>query len=85
MKDVKEESVQWTDWDSNRECHKFKVVKHSSSAEIITANNNYINASYQENALPAIRIKIHHTCLPNPLGQSSIITRINFATLFRVC
>ena len=57
MKDVKKNnSVQWTDWDSNRECLKFdKVVKHSSSTEIITANN--INASYQENPLPAIRIK----------------------------
>jgi len=39
MKDVEENSVQWTDWDSNRECLKFdKVVKHSSSTEIITAN-----------------------------------------------
>ena len=32
MKDVKENSVQWTGWDSNRECLKFdKVGKHSSS------------------------------------------------------
>jgi len=38
MKDVKEKSVQWTGWGSNRECLKIdKVVKHSSSAEIITA------------------------------------------------
>jgi len=29
MKDVKENSVQWTDWGSNRECLKFdKVGKH---------------------------------------------------------
>jgi len=42
MKDVKENSVQWTDWDSNRQCLKFdNVVKHSSSIEIITTNNNY--------------------------------------------
>jgi len=26
MKDVKENSVQWTDWDSNRECLKFDKV-----------------------------------------------------------
>jgi len=40
MKDVKESIVQWTDWDSNRECLKFdKVGKHSSSTNIITANN----------------------------------------------
>jgi len=42
------------------------------------------NASYKENALPAIHIKIHHTILPNLLGQTSFITGINFATLFRV-
>jgi len=41
MKDVKENPVQWTDWDSNRECLKFdKVVKHTSSTEIITANKS---------------------------------------------
>jgi len=64
MKDViKENSVQWTDWDSNRECIKFdKVGKHLSSAKVSSA----INASYQENALPEIHIKIHHTTLPNP-------------------
>jgi len=28
---------------------------------------------------------IHHTSLPNPLDQTSFITGINFATLFRVC
>jgi len=42
MKDVKEHPVQWTVWDSNRECVKFdNVGKHSSSTEIIrpTANN----------------------------------------------
>jgi len=51
-----------TDWDSNRECLKIdKVVKHSSSTEIIAANNYIINASHQENALSASHIKIHHT------------------------
>jgi len=40
MKDVKEHSVQWTHWDSNRECLKFdKVGKHSSSTKIIITNN----------------------------------------------
>jgi len=40
MKDVKENSVQWTDWDSDRECLKFdEVGKHSSLTEIIIANN----------------------------------------------
>ena len=40
MKDVKDNSVQWTDWDSDRECLKFnKVGKHLSSTKIITANN----------------------------------------------
>jgi len=40
MKDVKENSVQWKDWDSNRECLKFdKVRKHSSSTKILTVNN----------------------------------------------
>jgi len=84
MKDVKENSVQWTDWDSNRECLKFdKVSKHSSSTKIILLI--FINASYQENALPAIHIKIHHISLSNLSGQTSFITGINFATLFRVC
>jgi len=39
MKDVKENPVQWTEWDSNGECLKFefdKVGKHSSSTKIIT-------------------------------------------------
>jgi len=47
-----------------------KVSKHASSIKLITANN-YINASHQENALPAIRIKIF---LLNPLDQISLIT-----------
>jgi len=39
MQDVKENLVQWTDWDSNRECLKFdKVGKHSSSTKISTVN-----------------------------------------------
>jgi len=43
MKDVKEDSVQWTDWDNNHECLKCdKVGKHSSSTKIITVLlNNY--------------------------------------------
>jgi len=42
LKDTKDNSVQWADWDSNRQCPKFdKVVKHSSSTETITANNLY--------------------------------------------
>ena len=44
-----------------------------------------INTSYWENAVAAIHIKIHHTSLLNPLGQTSFITGINFATLFRIC
>ena len=40
MKDVKENSVQWIDWNSNRECFEFeKVGKPSSSTKISTANN----------------------------------------------
>jgi len=35
--------------------------------------------------VPAIHIKIHHTKLPNPLGQFGFITGINFTALFRVC
>jgi len=39
MKDVKENSVQKTDRDSNHECLKFeKVSKHLSSIKIITVN-----------------------------------------------
>jgi len=83
-KDVKENSVQWTNWDSNQECLKFdKVGKPSSSTKISTAI--ITNASYQENALPAIHIKTHHTTLPTPIGVISFITGISFATLFRVC
>jgi len=59
MKDVREYSVKWTHWDSNRECLKFDKVSKPSSSTTITANN--YNTSYQENALPAIHIKIHHT------------------------
>jgi len=57
MKDVKENSVHWTDWDSNRECLKFdKVVNHPSSTEIITADNYQCIIS--GNALPSpIHIK----------------------------
>jgi len=43
------------------------------------ANNYQFNTSYQENVLPAIHIKIHHT---SPVLSPG---RINFATLFRVC
>jgi len=39
MKDVKEYSVEWTYWDSNRECLKFDKVSKPSSSTIITANN----------------------------------------------
>jgi len=40
MKDAKETSIQWTDWDSNPECLKFdEVSKHSNSTKIITAIN----------------------------------------------
>jgi len=40
VKDVKEYSVKWTDWDSNRECLKFDKVGKPSSSAIITANNH---------------------------------------------
>jgi len=39
VKDVKEYSVKWTRWDSNRECRKFDNVGKPSSSTIITANN----------------------------------------------
>jgi len=39
MKDVKEHSVQRTDWNSNRECLIFDKVGKPSSSTIITANN----------------------------------------------
>jgi len=42
MKDVKEYSLQWTHWDSNRECFKFDKVDKPSSSTVITANNQYI-------------------------------------------
>jgi len=45
MKDLKEYSVQWTPWDSNRECLKFDKVGKPSSPTIITANNYQYIAS----------------------------------------
>jgi len=39
VKDVKEYSVKWTHWDSNRECLKFDEVGKPSSSTTITANN----------------------------------------------
>jgi len=39
MKDVREYSVKWTHWDSNRECLKFDKIGKPSSSTIITANN----------------------------------------------
>jgi len=82
MKDVKEYSVKWTHWDSNRECLKFgKVgkVQHELLPIII-------NTSYQENALAAIHIKIHHTSY-QILKAKPVLTPvgINFVTLLRVC
>jgi len=42
MKDVKEYSVKWTHWDSDRECLKFgKVGKPSSSTTCIYNNYQY--------------------------------------------
>jgi len=58
VKDVKECSVKWTHWNSNRECPKYHKLGKPSSSIIITAN---INTSHQENALPTIHIKILHT------------------------
>jgi len=82
MKYAKENSVQWTDWDSNRERLKFdEVGKHSSSTKIILLL--IISASYQENALPAIHIKI--TLVYQILRPTSFISEINFAAPFRVC
>jgi len=44
MKDVKDNLVQWTDWESNRECLEFdKVNKHSSTTKIIIANRCIIS------------------------------------------
>ena len=39
MKDVKEYSVTWTHWDSDREYLKFDKVVKPSSSTTITANN----------------------------------------------
>jgi len=39
MNDVKEYSIKWTHWDSNRECPKFHKVGKPSSSTIITAKN----------------------------------------------
>jgi len=59
MKDVKEYSVKWTHWDSNRECLKFDKVGKSSSSTIIAANNyQYIILG---KCTARIHIKIHHT------------------------
>jgi len=56
MKDAKENSVQWTDWNSNRERIKFdKLDKHSSSTKIISLLLIIINASCQESA-PTIHV-----------------------------
>jgi len=39
LEDEKENSVQWTDWNSSLECLKFdKVGKHSISTKMITTN-----------------------------------------------
>jgi len=59
MKDVREYSVKWTLWDSNRECLKFDKIGKPSSSTIITANkyqyivsgkctasNSYYNTSH---------------------------------------
>jgi len=86
MKDVKENLVQWTDWDSNRECLKFdKVSQHSNSTKTITANHHQCIITRKCIASDSHYNTVHHTSLPNPLGHTSFITRINFATLFRVC
>jgi len=58
VKDVKEFSVKWTHWDSNRECLKFDKVSKPSSSTIITANNYH--SIVLGNALSAIHNKIHH-------------------------
>jgi len=86
MKDVKEYSVEWTHCDRNCECLNFNKVGKPSSSTIITANNNLyciINTSYQENALPVIHIKIHHTSY-QILQAEPVLSPggINFATLF---
>ena len=71
MKDVREYSVKWTHWDSDRECLKFDKIGKPSSSTIITANNyQYIVSG---NALPAIYIKIHYI-LTKSFRPSSFIT-----------
>ena len=50
-----------------------------------TNYSTVISASYQEHAIQAIHIEMHHTTLQNSLGQTSFINGINFTTLFRVC
>jgi len=55
MKEVKENLVQWTDWDSKRGRRKFdKVGKHSSSTKIITANNS-TNSSLEQTTETVVR------------------------------
>jgi len=41
MEDVREYSVKWIHWDSDRECLKFDKIGKPSSSTIITANNYY--------------------------------------------
>jgi len=53
-----------------------RVSRPRSSLETPSMLLIFINASYQENTLPAIHIKLHHTSLPNPSGQTSFITGI---------
>jgi len=60
MKDVKEHSVKWTQWDSNRKCLKFDKVGKPSSSAIITANDYQCIVSGKSTA-SAIHIKIHYT------------------------
>jgi len=85
MKDVKENSVQGTDWDSNRECLKFdKVGKHSNSTKIIMVLLIIIIASYHENALFQFTLK-YITPAYQILQAKPVFTGINFAILFRVC
>jgi len=59
MKDVKENLVQWTDWDSSLIMNVLNSTKYAN----IQAHQKQllliiINASYHENALAAIHIKI---------------------------
>jgi len=50
VKDVKEYSVKWTHWDSNRECLKFDEVGKPPSSSIITANNYHYLVSGKRTA-----------------------------------